>query len=103
MNLSPFWAAEIVCAWFPHARNGRFGLLRCDSAGVGALPLPAAPLSRILLDALRQADILPEGAIDDNVIVLDNDWVWPNGKPRYRLADITFSDTKIHLRLEPLP
>ncbi len=83
--------------------DGDIVRLRCDSAGIGALPLPAAPLSRILLDTLRQADVLPEGAIDGNTIVLENDWIWPNGKPRYRLADIAFSDTEIRLRLEPLP
>ncbi len=83
--------------------DGDIVRLRCDSAGVGALPLPAAPLSRILLDTLRQVDVLPEGAIDGDVIVLENNWVWPNGKPRYRLADIAFSDTGIRLRLEPLP
>ena len=82
--------------------DGDIVRLRCDSAGIGALPLPATPLSRLLLDTLRQADILPESAIDGNMIVLDNDWIWPNGKPRYRLADIAFSNNEIRLRLEPL-
>ena len=76
--------------------------LRCGSVGVGALPLPAQSLSRILLERLRQSDVLPEGAIDGGMIVLDNDWIWPNGKPRYRVAKITFSESSLRVRLEPL-
>jgi hypothetical protein len=76
--------------------------LRCGSAGVGALPLPARSLSRILLDRLRRSGVLPAGAIEGGTVVLDNDWVWPNGKRRYRVAAVTFSESNVRVRLEPL-
>jgi hypothetical protein len=74
----------------------------------GSMPLPRAVLMRFLgEDAKRdEVRVVHEG---DEVTVGDllqgvripNDFVWPNGKRRFRVGNINMQDGKLWLRIEP--
>ena len=75
-------------------------LIRCDAARLGLLPLPAGWFSRLVTTALRGTGVSVE-ASPDGALALRNDWLWPNGKRRFRLADLRVSAAAVHLGLEP--
>jgi hypothetical protein len=74
--------------------------LICRGVRVGALPVPAGAILARVTDALQDggSDITTDG----DAILLDNDWVWPNGKQRFRVEEIEFSEGKARIRLGPL-
>ncbi|MCK4341435.1 MAG: hypothetical protein KAY37_06915 [Phycisphaerae bacterium] len=73
-----------------------------DSARLGALPVPRGWLSDWMAQ-MPIADHVIRDSGPDGTIVLQNDWIWPNGKRRYRVADLRISAGQANVVLEPLP
>ena len=75
-------------------------LIRCNAARLGLLPLPAGWLASLVTTALRGTGVSVEAG-PDGALALHNDWLWPNGKRRFRLADLRISAAVVHFGLEP--
>ncbi len=77
-------------------------VIEWESARLGALPVPRSWLSRWITSAgsggrvVRQAD-------GRGTVAFENDWIWPNGKRRYRLSTLRITDGAADVSLEPLP
>jgi hypothetical protein len=74
----------------------------------GSLPLPRAVVMRVLggaggdgVKVLQHGDFV---TIADllNGIRIRNEFVWPNGKRRFRIGHIVATDGKLQLRIEPM-
>jgi hypothetical protein len=76
----------------------------------GSMPLPRSVLMRFLGEANREGVGVRTVHEGDEVTVGDllhgvripNDFVWPNGKRRFRVGNINMQDGKLWLRIEPL-
>lgn len=75
--------------------------LRLNRPRVGVLPVPHAA-STGWLNALPSAASVPEKALHGGQFVLANDWVWPNGKRRFRVARLDIQAGSAEVVLEPL-
>ncbi len=77
-------------------------VLRCTGAQLGVLPLPA----RAVCDELRQR--APAGwhlvpGTGPATLVCQNEFVWPNGKRRCRLRELSVNAGVIEVVLQPVP
>lgn len=73
--------------------------IRVRSVRLGALPVPARLVRRAVQSALREAGA---AAVDGSAAaVIPNDFVWPNGRKRCRIASIEFTESSVRIRLEP--
>lgn len=66
----------------------------------GALPAPRKLVQRVLhklFDSLDSADEV----LSSRALAFPNEWVWPNGKRRFRIADVSIGDGVARVRLEP--
>jgi hypothetical protein len=74
--------------------------LRYDAPRLGAVPAPrrwlSGLLARLPAESISQTD---EGA---GTVTLHNDWVWPNGKRRCRVRELSVADGVATVVLEPL-
>ncbi len=76
-------------------------VLHLDGAWLGALPMPLGWLA----DMLAESPLISAGVtLQDGGerIAIRNDWVWPNGKRRYRLAKLRTSEGTVEVTLEPM-
>jgi hypothetical protein len=75
--------------------------IHCDAARLGALPIPrgwvATGLER--LPASDGVLVNPRGG---GMISIRNDLVWPNGRRRCRLAELTVVDGVVTVVIEPM-
>lgn len=74
--------------------------LTCRGVRVGALPVPAGMVVERAITALRDGGI--EVGAEGEAALLENDWVWPNGKQRFRVEEIEFGDGQMRVRLGPM-
>ncbi len=72
----------------------------CDALHLGALPAPGRAHDQIR-DALPPADELLEPSAGA-LLTVGNDWHWPNGRPRYRVQRIEFTDDLLTVEFVPL-
>jgi hypothetical protein len=71
-----------------------------NSVRAGVLPTPGTPLK----DAVRRLAghlSLPDHAVANDCITLPSGGLWPNGKRRFRIAEVAITAGKLHVRLEP--
>jgi hypothetical protein len=73
----------------------------CDGLRVGMLPVPAAWLAGPL-NELATAFDSPTAASVDRGFVFPNEWVWPNGKRRFRIRRLDVSAGQAGIALEPI-
>jgi hypothetical protein len=78
-----------------------------DHINTGALRSPRRLMAKAARRAARKlggrlsaAEI--EQAIVDGKVTMPNDFVWPNGKRRVRIAELTIKNGKLLVKLEPL-
>ncbi|MBP7744930.1 MAG: hypothetical protein KA383_02285 [Phycisphaerae bacterium] len=76
-------------------------VVHCAHVRVGAVPIPRdwvlGQVSRRLARAANTKLTVAHGALR-----LANEWVWPNGKRRFRAAEIVVSAGAVEVALEPL-
>ncbi len=81
--------------------DGECVRLEYDSVRMGAVPVPrswvAGMIARVRLSAGTERYIGQDG-----VIRLRNEWVWPNGRRRCRIAKLALSNGVARVTLEPL-
>ena len=77
-------------------------LVHLESVRAGTLPIPRHSVLRPLPELL-ETDAGELGSLSGNTIRLRNQWTWPNGKRRFRVARLEVSAGVARLRLEPLP
>jgi hypothetical protein len=75
--------------------------LTYGSVRLGAVPVPRSWVNGVI------ARIRPPASADlrvgqDGAIGLRNEWVWPNGRRRYRIAGVAVSEGVARVTLEPL-
>jgi hypothetical protein len=80
--------------------NEEWLTIRCDSLSVGMLPVPRGWLAE---RAGKLADSLDssECTVINGGFAFPNEWVWPNGKRRFRIQRMEISTGYATLRLEP--
>ncbi len=74
--------------------------LICRGVRVGALPVPAGTVLKQVTAALRERGV--DIQTDGDAVLLENDWVWPNGKQRFQVEQVAFGDGEVRIRLGPL-
>lgn len=76
-------------------------VVQCEHVRVGAVPIPRdwvlGQVSRRLARAANTKLTVTDGALR-----LANEWVWPNGKRRFRVAEFVVSAGAVEVALEPL-
>jgi len=80
--------------------NGDQVRLYWEEASAGVLPAPRGLLARAVRTAPGTGEdllaFLREGRLE-----YPNRWVWPNGKPRFRIRDLRIDDGRLRIQLEP--
>ena len=90
------WSAVLsACATGKLAEDSL--VVRIESARVGVLPVPAASVLKPVSEKLTDSG----GTVSGKTISLPNDWVWPNGKPRFRIRRLEVSDGVARVSFEP--
>lgn len=74
--------------------------VRIEGIHAGAAPAPLALVEPLLRDALARGGEA-ERLAADRTIVIPNDFTWPNGKRRFRVASVHIDDGTARIRLEP--
>ena len=74
---------------------------RIDRIQAGAAPAPLGLIEPLMREALQRAGESDRMSAD-GAIVVPNDFVWPNGKKRFRITKIQIDDQTVRIRLEPL-
>ncbi|MCA9242914.1 MAG: hypothetical protein KDA32_03075 [Phycisphaerales bacterium] len=94
----PMLTSVISIAARPVPRDDHL-ILRITGARMGAIPAPTALIDRLkpMLESTSDGATLSEGG----VLSLLNDFTWPNGDVRCRVATVEIDDLKMKLRLEP--
>lgn len=90
--------ASVVCRVRVDAQHVR---VECESAHLGALPVP---LGWLAARWPGLADLTANGRVarEDQAWVLENDWVWSNGKRRYRIERLELDAGRAAVTLRPL-
>lgn len=94
----PVITSIVSLATRPVPRDDKL-LLPITGARMGAIPAPPALLERLkpMLESSSDGATMSERG----VLTLLNDFTWPNGKVRCRVASVEIDDQKMKLRLEP--
>lgn len=74
--------------------------VRLDGAAAGAAPAPRSVLERVALQLAEQAGHRTADQAP-GAITLINDFIWPNGRVRYRIAEIRVEESTLRLTLSP--
>jgi hypothetical protein len=74
--------------------------IRIDGVNAGAAPAPLTLIEPLLHDALARSGKADRLA-GERVIVIPNDFTWPNGKRRFRITAVHIDDNAARIRLEP--
>ena len=72
-------------------------IVRIESARAGVLPVPATSVLKPIREKLADAG----GSLSGSTINLPNDWVWPNGKRRFRISRLEVSGGVARVSFEP--
>ncbi len=81
--------------------NGDQLVLRCTGAHLGVLPLPASSVCNELRRRTPAGQHLVSGG-SPTTLMFKNEFVWPNGKRRFRLRELSVNPGGLELVLEPL-
>lgn len=93
------WSAVISTDWHLEL-VGEDIRLRCEAVRIGALPVASAAwLGRIAGLAQRALPRLSVGP--DGVVAAPVEWEWPNGKRRFRIAELALSPGRVVVGLAP--
>jgi hypothetical protein len=76
-------------------------LVELLAAHVGAVPIPTASLGRRLAGLVGTHGHVQQTG-DGRTLTLPNEWVWPNGKRRCRLREVSIGDGVVEVLLEPV-
>jgi hypothetical protein len=71
-----------------------------DAIHAGLLPAPGKLLREATRELLGSFDSARVAARDQQ-LAFPNDWVWPNGKRRFRIADVSIQEGVARVTLEP--
>lgn len=74
--------------------------IRLEDAAAGAAPAPGGLLERVTHQIAQQAGREAHEEAPGS-ITLRNDFVWPNGKVRYRVKEIHIEESKLRIMLAP--
>ncbi len=75
--------------------------VRCDGVHTGAWPVPIGWLWESVQSlAAKHADWLRSP--ERGVVLIRNEWVWPNGRRLCRLVELELAEGKIRVTLEPV-
>jgi hypothetical protein len=75
--------------------------VRVRGTRLGRCPLPRKPLER-LIHSVTRLDVVRAAADEPYTLIVDNRGVWPNGRRRYRVAELDLQEGQVTVRLEPL-
>lgn len=76
-------------------------VIRCEHVHLGAVPIPRDwVLGQVSRRLARAADT--KLTVADGALRLANEWVWPNGKRRFRVAELVVAAGAVEVALEPL-
>jgi len=92
---------SVLSAVFQVALKDDHLIVTWDSVHAGALPAPRELLEKAALKAARRLDF-PTQSVSDGRVKWPNEWIWPNGKRRFRITELALAFGEIHVRLEPL-
>jgi len=87
----------VACRGAASADNVRIEL---TGMRIGVLPIPAGAFNDTLAASLKHSR-LPATLPEAGVILLRNDFVWPNGKRRCRVATLEIGDGTVRVVIEP--
>ncbi|MBU0640817.1 MAG: hypothetical protein KKB50_18280 [Planctomycetes bacterium] len=76
-------------------------LVQVEAVHVGHIPVPAGWLAQSLRPAAQRGK-LGTRRVAGSAIAFENDWTWPNGKPRFRVLKLSVGDTLARLTLAPV-
>lgn len=76
-------------------------VIYCESARLGAVPIPLAWLTDRLAEPFSSGPLIVREDLP-GAAAIANDWIWPNGKRRCRLGELSIDDGKASVLLEPL-
>ena len=79
------------------------GVLRItpEEVRIGVLPAPTSFMEDALRSLIEESDSAILKVVDHHVETR-NEWVWPNGKRLFRIAELSISDGKVRAVLESL-
>jgi hypothetical protein len=75
-------------------------VLRWAGAGAGVLPVPRALLAQAVRGVPESEQVLRD-LLSEGTTVRPNRWVWPNGKPRFRITELHVENGRLRVSLEP--
>lgn len=95
------WRAVVALTGTVTVHDDRVSL-ELLAAHVGAVPIPAARLTQRLAGLVADhGHLRPTG--DGRTLSLPNEWVWPNGKRRCRLREVSIRAGVMEVVLQPMP
>lgn len=98
--------AAVVSATFQFEVTPETVTVTWDHINTGALPTPRTFIAKIARKASSRLGDRPsaaelEPAIMERKLALPNDFIWPNGKRRVRIAELTIEAEVLRVTLEP--
>lgn len=90
----------VVSATFGFKVTDELLTIRLDEAAAGVAPAPGGVLERVTRQLAEQAGHRSAQQTGEGLSLI-NDFVWPNGRIRYRVSEIRVDDSKLRLTLKP--
>ena len=94
------WRAVVSVAGTVAVRDDEV-TIQFAAARLGAVPIPCGEICERLGGPLANHDRIRRGA-DGRSVTFSNDWVWPNGKRRCRLREVSIGEGVVEMVLEPI-
>lgn len=94
------WGCVVSCSARVSATHDEL-TARIESVAAGRLPIPRAAAAAGLFRAAFRSAARERMLSDGESLPLRNEFVWPNGKRRFRVQSMTFARGSVRVRLSP--